>query len=63
MQRIEEKGITVLDGKQEGKRQLGKTDIDWKIILNRILKIKSVSVWTKIIWLNTGSSGGILWTR
>jgi hypothetical protein len=37
-------------------------DVDGKIILKSILKKYSVSVWTGLIWLRTGTSGSLLWT-
>jgi hypothetical protein len=36
------------------------TDISGKIILNWILKIYNGSMWSKLIWLRTGTSGRLV---
>jgi len=45
----------------KGLHRLGDAGVDGRIILEWILKI--VRTWTGFIWLRTGSSGGLLWTR
>jgi len=46
-------------GRPEGKRPLGRLRVDGKIILKRIFKKWNGSQ-TGLIWLRTGTSGGLL---
>jgi hypothetical protein len=43
----------------KGKRPLGRQDIDGWIILKYVLEIQD-GIWTGLIWLRTGASGGLL---
>jgi hypothetical protein len=47
-------------GKLEGKRPLGRHDVGGRIILEWILERKDGVVWTGLIWLRIGTSGGLL---
>jgi len=51
---------TVLVGKPEGKRHIGRPWRRWKIILERIMKNSVGRTWTGLIWLRIGTSGVIL---
>jgi hypothetical protein len=44
--------------KHEGKRRLGRSGIDGRIILRWILRKWGVGVWTGLIWLRIGRVGG-----
>jgi hypothetical protein len=48
----------ILVGKPEGKRPLGRPR--GRIILRRILFRRDGAVWTGLIWLRIGTSGGLL---
>jgi len=50
----------VLVGRPEGKRPLGRSGIDGRIILKRILRTWDAEPWTGLIWLKTGTGGGPL---
>jgi len=51
----------VLIGKPEGKRQLGKPRRRWEYNIKMDLKeVGCVGVWTGLIWLMIGTSGGHL---
>jgi len=58
-----EKSHNILVGNLEGREHLEDLDVDGKTILERILRKYSESVWTGFIWLRTGTSGRLLWTR
>jgi hypothetical protein len=47
-------------GKPEGKGPLGDTGLVGRIILRRIFRKWDVGVWTGLIWLRTGTGGGLL---
>ena len=53
----------VLVGKPEGKRPLGKPDVDGRIILRRIFRKWEGVVGTGWSWLRIGTGGGRLWVR
>jgi hypothetical protein len=44
----------------EGRAQLGDLDIDGSMVLEVILKERSVEVWSELILLRIGSSGRLL---
>ena len=44
-------------GELRERNHLGDTGVNWKIILNRILKKSVGKVWTRLIWLRVGISG------
>ena len=50
----------VLVGRPEGKRSLGRSGINGRVILKRILKTWDAEPWTGLIWLRTGTGGGLL---
>ena len=50
----------VLAGRREGKRPLERSGIDGRVILRRILKTWDAEPWTGLIWLKTGTGGGLL---
>jgi hypothetical protein len=50
----------VLVGKPEGKRPLGRPRLCGRIILTWILERYNEVVWTGLIWLTVGTSGGLL---
>ena len=60
----EDRGVhRVLVGKPEGKRPLGRQDVDGRIILRWIfMKLKGV-VGIGWSWLRIGRGGGHLWVR
>ena len=37
--------------------------VDWRIILKCIFKKWNGGGWTGLIWLRTGTGGGLLWVR
>jgi hypothetical protein len=45
--------------KPKGKIPLGRFDVDGKIILQWMLKKRSVRVWSRLIWLRIGTSDGL----
>jgi len=49
----------VLMGRPEGKRPHGKSGIDGRVILKRILKTWDAEPWTGLIWLRAGTGGGL----
>ena len=53
----------VLAGKPEGKRQLARPRLNWRIILKWIFKKWDVETWTGLIWLRIRTAGGHLWMR
>jgi len=50
----------VLVGRHEGKKPLGISGIDGRVILKRILKTWDAEPWTGLIWPRTGTGGGLL---
>jgi hypothetical protein len=52
--------MPVLVGKPEEKRQLGRSDIDERIILRWIFRKWDIVAWTGSIWLRIGTGGGHL---
>jgi hypothetical protein len=54
------KAYTILVGKPEGKRTLGRPRRRWEDILKFILRKKGWRVWTRLIWLRTGTGGRLL---
>jgi hypothetical protein len=50
----------VLVGKPEGKRPIGRPDVDGRIILRWIFRKWGVEVWTGSSWLRIGTGGGHL---
>jgi hypothetical protein len=50
----------ILVGIPEGKRPLGRLRRRWRIILRWILEREDGVVWTGLIWLRIGTSGGLL---
>jgi hypothetical protein len=46
-----------LVGKPEGKRPLGRTSVDGRIILRWIFRKKDVGVWSGSSWLRIGTDG------
>ena len=50
-------------GKPKGKRTLGRLGIDARLISKLILKKQVCTVKTELIWLWTGTSGMVLYTR
>jgi hypothetical protein len=53
----------VLVGKQEGKRPLGRPMREWIYNIKIDLREEDGVVWTGLMWLRIGTSGGLLWTR
>ena len=51
---------TVLVGKFEGKRSLGRPGVDGRIVLRCIFSKWDVRVWNGSMWLRTGTDGGHL---
>jgi hypothetical protein len=60
MNRPKRNAYRLFVGKQEGKRPLGNPDIGGWTILRWILERKNEMVWTGLIWLRIGTSGGLL---
>jgi hypothetical protein len=52
----------VLEGKPEGRRSFERPRYRWGIILKWILKKQDGRVWTGLVWLRIGISGGLLRT-
>jgi hypothetical protein len=50
----------VLVGKPEGKRLLGRPRHTWQDNIKWILNMPTRRVWTRLSWLRTGTSGGLL---
>ena len=42
------------------RNHLGDTDVNWKIILKRIIKKSVGRVCTRLIWLGVGMNGGLI---
>ena len=60
----EDRGVhRALVGKPEGKRPLGRPDVDGRIILRWILRKLEGVVGTEWSWLRIGTGGGHLWVR
>jgi hypothetical protein len=53
----------VLVGKPEGKRPLGRPDVDGRVILRWIFRKWGVGTWTGSSWLRIGTGGGHLRMR
>jgi hypothetical protein len=50
-------------GKSEGKRPLGRPRCRWEDNIRMDLRERENGVvWTGLIWLRIGTSGGFLWT-
>jgi hypothetical protein len=47
----------VLVGKSQEKRQLGRPDVDGRIIISRIFKKWGLGLWTGSSWLRIGTGG------
>jgi hypothetical protein len=47
-------------GKPEGKRQLGRPGVSWRIIIRGIFRKWDVGVWTGLNWLMIERGGGRL---
>jgi hypothetical protein len=56
-------GYRILVGKPEGKRPLGRPRVGGRIILRWILERYDGVVWTGLIFVGIGASGGLLYTR
>jgi len=57
----ERRGVySFLVGKREGKRPLGRSSVDRRIILRQIFRKWYVGVWTGSNWLRIGKGGGHL---
>jgi len=57
----ERRGVyTVLVGKREGKRQLGRYSHRLEDILKRIFRMWDGEAWTELIWRRIRTSGGLL---
>jgi hypothetical protein len=50
----------ILVGKPEGERPAGRPGLRGRIILKWILERKDGVVWTGVIWIRIGTSGGLL---
>jgi hypothetical protein len=60
----EDRGVhRVLVGKLEGKRPMGRQDVDGSIILSWIFRKMEGVVGTGWSWLRIGTVGGHLWVR
>jgi hypothetical protein len=55
----EENAYTLLVGKSERKRPLGRPNVRW--VDN--IKMELGKMWTGLVWLRTGTSGGLLSMR
>jgi hypothetical protein len=49
-----------LVGKSEGRRTLGRPSVDRRIILKWIFESLDGGTWTGLIWVRTGTGGGLL---
>jgi hypothetical protein len=57
----EERGVyRILLGKPEGKRPLGRSGVDGRVILGWIFRKWDVWVWTGLAWLRNDTGGGQL---
>ena len=56
----QERCIQDFGRRPEGKRQLGRLDVDGRIILKLISKKWDGEVWSRLIWLSIGTGGGRL---
>jgi len=60
MKHVWGKGVyRVLVGKLEGKRPLGRPNVDGRKILRWIFRKWDVATWTGSSWLRTGTGGGL----
>jgi hypothetical protein len=58
------KAYTILIGKPEGRRPLGKRGVDGRIItLKLVLGKCDLRVWNRFIWLRIWTLCGLLWAR
>jgi hypothetical protein len=55
-----ERPIQGFEEKPEGKKPLGRPDIDGRIILRWIFRKWGMRVWTGLSWLRIGTGGGQL---
>jgi hypothetical protein len=55
-----EKFIKSFDGKQEGKRPLGRTGRGWEDRIKMDIKRPEWASWIGLTWLRTGTGGGLL---
>ena len=55
----EERHTQGLVGKPKGKRPLGRSDVDERIILRWMFRKWDVVVWTGSSWLRRGTRGGL----
>jgi hypothetical protein len=57
----ERRGVyRVLVGKPEGKRSLGRLRCRWEDNIKMIIRKWDVRAWTGLMWLRTGTGGGLL---
>jgi hypothetical protein len=54
-----EEAYRILEGRHEGRRPLGRTGVDGRIILKWIFR-KWNGAWTGLSWLRIGAVGGLL---
>jgi hypothetical protein len=50
----------ILVGRTEGRRSIGRPDVDGRVILKWIFKKWDGRAWTGLIWLRIGTIGGLL---
>jgi hypothetical protein len=53
---------SILVGKPEEKRSLGRPRSRWEVNIKLILKKQNTMIWTGLIWLRIRTSGGLLGT-
>jgi hypothetical protein len=58
--RSAENAYKILTGIPEGKRALERRSRRWGIILKLISEKSGGKLWTELIWLRKGASGGLL---
>jgi len=57
----EERGYSVLVGKPDGRRPLGRPRHRWEVIIEMDLKAVG-RAWSVLTWIRKGTSGGRSWT-
>jgi hypothetical protein len=50
----------ILVGRSKGKRPLGISETDARVILKRLLNTWDAEPWILLIWFRTGTGGGLL---